>query len=452
MQVTETLSDGLKREFRIVIAADRIETRIDEKLKGLAGDIRLPGFRPGRAPLPLLRRRFRKSVLGEVLDEEIRETVRSTMDERGLRPALEPKIEVTSFEDGGDLELSLAAEVLPEIEPVDFATLEVERLEAEADEAAVDGALERLAEQAKTTQPIAEPRPAQAGDVVVIDFVGRVDGEEFAGGSAEDYELELGTGSFIPGFEDQLVGVEPGAETEVKVTFPEDYGAEHLAGKEASFAVILKEIKEAQPAAIDDELAKRVGLESLGELRGRLKERIESEYAAVARNRLKRELFDRLDGLHEFEVPTGLVDEEFNAIWAQLKQQLEGPSAEEAREGKTDEELEAEYRRVAQRRVRLGLLLSEVGRRNNISIGQEELSQAMRAQAAGFPGQEHLVFEYYQKNPGALGQLQAPILEDKVVDFICELATVTTRKVTPDELMADLDEEGQKAEEAPAEA
>lgn len=448
MQVTETLSDGLKREFKIVIAADHIETRIDEKLKGLAGTIRLPGFRPGRAPLPLLRKRFRKNVLGEVLEEEIRDSVRSTMDDRGLRPAMEPKVEVTGFEDGGSLELSIAAEVLPEIEPVDFSSLELERLEAEPDDAAVDSALERLAEQAATTRAIEEKRPAQAGDTVVIDFVGRVDGEEFAGGSAEGYELELGTNSFIPGFEDQLVGVEPGAKASVQVTFPADYGAEHLAGKDAVFDVTLHEIRERQPAALDDALAERFGCENLAELRSRIQDRIVAEYRAVARNRLKRDLFDRLEDMHEFEVPPGLLEEEFNAIWAQLKQQLEGPNAEEAREGKTDEELEEEYRTVARRRVRLGLLLSEVGRRNNISINQDELAQAMRAQAASFPGQEHLVFEFYQKNPGALGQLQAPILEDKVVDYICELATVTTRKVTPDELTADPDDDATKAKAA----
>ncbi len=442
MEVTETLSEGLKREFKIVIGADSIESSVDAKLKDMAGQVRLPGFRPGKAPLPILRQRFRKAVLPEVLDERIRESVESTMGDRGLRPAVEPRVDVESFEDGTDLEISVSTEILPEIEPGDIASIEIERLRADADDDAVNEAIERVAEQSRTMRDVEEPRPAQSGDVAVIDFVGRVDGEEFPGGAAEDYELDLGSNTFIPGFEDQVIGASPGETRDVTVSFPEDYGAEHLAGKEAVFEVTVKSLKEREPATIDEALAERLGFDSLDALRGAVRERIEQEYEQIARARLKRDLFDKLDEMHDFAVPEALIDQEFQGIWGQVQQQLQGPNAEEVREGKSDEDLEEEYRRVAKRRVKLGLLLSEIGRRNGITVGQDELARAMRQQAAQFPGQENLVYDYYQKNPGAFAQLQAPILEEKVVDFIVELAKVETRTVPVEELNADAEEEG----------
>ena len=277
------------------------------------------------------------------------------------------------------------------------------------------------------------------GDILTIDFVGSVDGEEFPGGQADAYDLELGAGSFIPGFEEQLVGASAGDEPEVKVIFPEEYGAEHLAGKAAVFKVKVHGLKEKAAPTIDDELAKRVGVDDLATLKTQISERISKSYEEAARSRTKRELFDKLDKTHTFDAPPTLVEQEFEAIWGQVKEQLEGENAEEVREGKTDEELEAEYRVLAVRRVRLGLLLAEVGKRNNVQVNEQDISQAIRAQAASFPGQEQMVYEFYQKNPQALGQVQAPILEEKVVDFILELAKVEKRPATAEELAEDDD-------------
>ena len=441
MQVTETVSEGLKREFKIVVPADEIQAQVTSKLQELGQQVRLPGFRPGKAPMSILKQRFGRSVMGEVLDGAINTSAQKAIEDRGLRPALTPQVTGMNFDDGQDLEFNVAVEVMPEIAPIDFKQIKLERLTAEAAPEAVDGAVERLGEQTRATRKVEEDRPAQQGDVVVIDFVGKLDGEAFAGGSAEGYELELGGGSFIPGFEDQLVGARAGESREVRVTFPEDYGAEHLAGKEAVFDVTVKELREREPVRIDEEFAKKFGFESLDDLRNMVKNRIEGEYSAVARNRVKRVLFDELEKLARFDVPQGLVDQEFEGIWQEVKAQLEGPQGEQVREGKSDEELQAEYRAVAERRVRLGLLLAEVGRENNISVSQEDLARAVRAEAARFPGQERQVFEFFQKNPGALARLQAPILEDKVVDFILELADVSTRNVTPEELLKEAGEE-----------
>lgn len=440
MQVTETLSEGLKRELKVVVSSTEIQEQVQAKLSEIARTVRLPGFRPGKAPISLLKQRFGRAVMGEVLESTLKETSEKALDERGFKPAMQPEVDIESFEEQKDLEYTLKLEIMPEIQPIDFSQIKVERLVAEADEKSIDETVERLASQNRSATKVEEDRPAKEGDVLVIDFVGKIDGEAFAGGTASGYELELGGGAFIPGFEDQLVGAKAGEHREVTVKFPDDYGAEHLAGKEAVFEVDVTEIREYEAAVVDDELAKSMGLDSLEELRKSIKERIESEYAAAGRNRVKRTLFDELEKAHDFPIPASLVDQEFQGIWAQVKQQLEGDQGEELREGKSDEELEAEYRKVAERRVKLGLLLAEVGRLNNISVNQDDLNQAIRAQLARFPGQEQQVYEFYQQNPSAIAQLQAPILEDKVVDFILELADVTEKKVAPEELLRDPDE------------
>ena len=438
MQVTETLNEGLKREFECVIAADTIDDKVEAKLKELAPTVNLPGFRPGKAPLKILRQRFGRAVTGEILDETMREGIQSTLEERDIRPATQPQVDmIEEYQDGGDLKFSIKAEILPEIEPVDFSTIELEKLEPEIPEEEVEDALTRMADSRRERVEVTEARPAADGDVVVIDFVGSVDGEEFPGGAAEDYELTLGSGQFIPGFEEQLVGVNVGDEKTVTITFPEDYGAEHLAGKEASFAIKVKGLKELGPAEVNDALAEQFGAENLEELRNKMRETMEREYGNAGRNRVKRELFDKLDELHTFPLPEALVEAEFDGIWQELQQQLEGENAENVREGKTDEELREEYRKVAERRVRLGLLLSEVGRRNNIEVSNQDMQTAIAQQAAQFPGQEEMVQKFYMENPQMLGQLQAPILEDKVVDYILELAKVEVRKVPPSELLAD---------------
>lgn len=441
MQVTETLSEGLKREFQMTISADEIDEAVTSRLAEMAPTVNLPGFRPGKAPVKILKQRFGKAVLGEAIDQKVREGMQSAFDDRSLTPALEPELDfgTEEYKDGDDINFTVKAEILPEIEPADFSTFELVQLEVEPKDEDIQSELERFAEAMRETTEVEEARPANDGDVVVIDFVGKVDGEEFAGGAAEGYELELGAGAFIPGFEEQLVGVSPGEEKQVEVTFPADYGAENLAGKDAVFDVKLTGLKEKAAAAIDDELAKKVGMDDLDQLKSQISERIGGGYAQAARAKMKRELFDKLDEAHQFEAPPTLVEREFESIWAEVKQQLEGENADEVREGKTDEELEAEYQTLAARRVRLGLLLAEIGKRNNVEVSEQDVSQAIRQQAANFPGQEQLVYDYYQKNPQALGQVQAPILEEKVVDFILELAKVEKRPATPEDLAEEED-------------
>ncbi len=441
MQVTETNAEGLKREYAILVPAADIQAQVTAKLEEIARTIRLPGFRPGKAPLSVLRQRYGKSIMGEVLEAQVNESSQKALEDNGLRPAVPPKVEDLKFDEGTDLEFKLAVEVMPQIDAMDFATLELEKPVAPVEDSEVDEAVMRLASNIRKTRPLAEPRPAQSGDVAVIDFTGRVDGEIFEGGSAEGYELDLGAGMFVPGFEDQLIGAEAGEKREVRVQMPEDYGAEHLAGKEVVFDVEVKELKEREPAEINEETAKNFGFDTVEALREAVKGRIEQEYSALSRARVKRVLFDKLDEVHSFEVPQSLVEQEFQAIWGELKAQLDGPNAEAVREGKSDEELETEYRRVANRRVRLGLLLAEVGRVNNISVSQDDLGRALRAEASRYPGQEQQVVEFYQKNPGAIARLQAPILEEKVVDYILELAKVTERTVTRDELVKEAEDE-----------
>jgi trigger factor len=445
MQVTETSTEGLKREYNIVVPAGDIEDKLVGRLTEIGQSITVPGFRPGKVPIGILKKRYGDSVKGEILEQAIQDATESALTENELRPALQPKIEIVTFEDGADLEYKLEVEVLPEIEPVDFSSMELERLVADVADSEIDAALERLAEQRKTFEAVETPRPAVVGDQVVIDFTGRVDGETFDGGTANDFVLELGSGQFLPGFEDQLVGASPGAKIEVKLDFPEDYPAENLRGKNAVFDVDLKEVREPAALAIDNDMAQSMGVDDLEALRGAIREQIEGEYSQASRSRLKRTLLDRLADVHDFELPPGMVEQEFDAIWQQVKDAMEKDRLDEDDKGKSEDELRERYQPIADRRVKLGLLLSEVGRSNNISVNQDDLNRSMVEQARGFPGQESRIFEYYQNNPEAMQELQAPIFEDKVVDFIVEMATVTDRKVTIEELMADPDDEAEDA-------
>ena len=484
MQVTETRSEGLSREFKVAIPASDIEARINSRLKELAQTIRLPGFRPGRVPVTLLRKRFGPAVMGEVLEKAVNESSSSVLTERGLRPAQQPEIEVIAFDDGVDLEFRMALEVLPEIEPMDFGEIALERLVAEPDETTVTTTLERLSENFKDSRPVDPPRAAQLGDNVLIDFVGKIDGEAFAGGAAENYALELGSGSFIPGFEDQVVGAEAGEQRAVVVEFPEDYGAEHLAGKEATFDVTVREVRESAPAAIDDDLAKKFGLEDLAALKRSIADDQSQEFKQVSRLRLKRALLDVLADQHDFTVPEKMVEREFKSIAAQLKGKSEAPGHDHDRDNDHDhgtdhqsehdedhdhtddhengpdedraddlvagltEEERAEYSKLADRRVRLGLLLAEVGRRNNLQVGQEDINRAIVAEARRHPGQEREVMEYLRQSPETAEALAAPIFEDKVVDFILEMARITERTVPIEALMQDPDSEGDETSEA----
>jgi trigger factor len=442
MQITETNAEGLKHEMTVVVDAADIERRVTDRLNEIGRTIRLPGFRPGKVPLNVLRKRYGPSVVGEVLERTVSDSSSEAMRERNLRPALQPKVEIVSFNEGTDLQYKLAVEVLPQIELENFAELELERLKPEVPEEEIDRALERIAQQQRMSEVV--ERVAEKGDIVVMDFVGSVDGVEFPGGSAKDYSLELGTGSFVPGFEDQLIGVKAGEERKVEVIFPADYGNEELAGKAASFAVTAKAVKAITPQPVDESLATAIGMENLAALRQVVRERIERDYQGIARQKLKTALLDRLAERYHFPVPQGMVDIELDTIWRQYEAQRErakqaaAAGADQTGEdaGKDEAAVKAEYNDIAERRVRLGLVLAEVGSKNNITVTQDEINRAMAEQARRFPGQERHVIEYFRNNPGAVDGLRAPLYEDKVIDFILELAQVTERSVPLKELLA----------------
>ena len=446
MQVTEVTAEGLKREYKIIVAADEIESKVSERLKKLAKTAKVPGFRPGKVPVSLLRKQHHKALMGEALEQAVDEGSKKAIADNELKPALRPKIEVTSFDEGADLEFKLDLEVLPTVPELDVKTIALTRQVAEVSEERVRESLERLAAGQKDYKPVTEARETAAGDQVLIDFEGRLDGELFEGGAAEDFELELGGGRFIPGFEDQLIGKNVGDDVMVEVTFPEDYGAAELAGKAATFAVKIKELRQGEPVPVDDELAKKMGLEDLADLEKRIRERTAEAHKQASRAKLKRQLLDKLAESHDFGVPQGMVDLEFDAIWKQLVDEMERTGTTFAAGEQSEEDARKEYRDIAERRVRLGLILSEIGTKNEITVEPQELQQALMAQARRFPGQEREVFEFYRSNAAALEQLRAPIFEDKVVDFIIELAQVSEETVSVDELMRDPDEEETPAE------
>jgi trigger factor len=425
----------------VVIEAADIERRVTYRLTEIGRTIKLPGFRPGKVPLNVLRKRYGSSVMGEVLERTVSDSSNEAMRERNLRPALQPKVEIVSFNEGTDLQYKLAVEVLPQITLMNFGELTLERLKPEVPEAEIDKALERIAQQQRKSETV--DRAADKGDVVQLDFVGSVDGVEFPGGSAKDYSLELGTGSFVPGFEDQLIGIKAGEERKVAITFPADYGNTELAGKAAEFKVTANAIKAVVPQPIDESLATAIGMENLAALRQVVRERIERDYQGVARQKLKTALLDQLGQHHQFTVPQGMVDIELETIWRQYQAQAERAKqagTPETEPVKDEVAIKAEYRDIAERRVRLGLVLAEVGSKNNITVTQDEINRAIAEEARRFPGQERHVVDYYRNNPGAIDNLRAPIYEDKVIDFILELAKVTDRAVPLAELLAADDE------------
>jgi trigger factor len=434
MQVTETKNEGLNREYTLAIKAADFETTVTNRLEQLAKTVNIPGFRKGKVPVSLLRKKYGQNVMGEALDQAVNEAVQKVMNDNELRPAMQPKIEIVKFEEGKDIECTLAVEVMPKIEISDFSKISVVRPVTETDEGEVTKTLERMAEAYKTAQPIAKARKSKSGDVLVIDFVGSVDGKEFSGGKAEDYSLELGSNSFIPGFEDQLVGVNAGDDVEVKVSFPAEYAAKELAGKDAVFACKVKEIQESKPSAIDDELAKKAGMSNLDTLKTAIREQHSQGFTEISRQKAKRALLDALHDAYTFELPQGLVDAEFDSIQKAFEQAKEaGQDVEDL----DDAERETEFRDIANRRVKLGLLFAEVGRTNNIEVNQDDIQKAVMREAQNYPGQEQMVFKYYQENPQAMQQLSGPVYEEKIVDFILELAKVTEKTVTVEELMAE---------------
>ncbi len=436
MLVTETHSEGLQHEFKVVVPAGDIDEKLTTKLTDLSKSVNLPGFRPGKVPASLVKQRFGQSVMGEVLQETVDSSSQEAITEKGLKLALQPKIEITKFEEGSDLEYTMAVEVMPEIEPTDFAKLKLERLKSDVADADISAALEQVARDHKTFTPAKDGKAAETGDAVVIDFVGKVDGEPFEGGSAEGHRLELGAARFLPGFEDQLTGAKAGDKIDVKIRFPDDYSAKHLAGKDAVFAVEVKQVEQVKPHEINQELAKHVGLEDLDQLRDALRDQLAAELDGASRERLKRTLLDRLSENHDFDIPPTLLEQEFDIIWQQFNEVKKSGLMDLEDGDKPEDELKAEYRRIAERRVRLGLLIASVGEANNITVHQDEMNRALAERARRSPGQERQIMEFYQNNPQAMAQIRAPIFEEKVIDFILEKASVKERVVPREELFA----------------
>jgi trigger factor len=441
MQVTEVSAEGLKRAYKVVVPAEEIESRVTTRLRNLAQRVRVPGFRPGKAPLHLLRAQYGKSVMGEVVEEAVNEGTTKALGDNQIKPALRPKIEITSFEEGKALEFAMDVEVLPEVPQADLAAIELTRLKAEPDEARVATSLEGLAKARQKFEAPAEPRPSQKGDRVEIDFEGKIGGEPFSGGKAQDFPLTLGEGGMIADFEEQIEGMTEGEARQIAVTFPEDFPNEELRGKDATFDVTMKKIEAPVPVTMDDAFAKELGLEDKAALEKSMRERLENEYRSVARSKMKRQLLDILADTYRFDVPPGMVEMEFNAIWQQLQSEMQRTGQTFEQLGEDEEKSREEYRAIAERRVRLGLLLSDIGTKNEIRVEGQELQQALMREAMRFPGQEKKVFEFYQNTPGAIEQLRAPIFEDKVVDFIFQLAKVEEKPVSVDELLKEDEEE-----------
>ncbi|MBO9435438.1 trigger factor [Ruegeria sp. R13_0] len=433
MQVTETLNEGLKRGYNIVVTAAELDDKVNEKLTEAQPEVEMKGFRKGKVPMALLKKQFGQRLLGEAMQETIDGAMNKHFEDSGDRPALQPEVKMTNedWKEGDDVEVAMSYEALPEIPEVDLKSVELEKLVVKADDAAVEEALNNLAETAQDFKARRKGSKAKDGDQIVFDFVGKVDGEEFEGGSAEDYPLVLGSNSFIPGFEEQLVGVKAEEEKDVNVTFPEEYGAEHLAGKDAVFTCTIKEVKEPVAAEINDELATKFGAEDLEALKGQISERLEAEYAGAARAVMKRGLLDALDTKVSFDLPPSLVEAEAKQIAHQLFHD-ENPDVEGHDHGEI--EPSDEHNKLAERRVRLGLLLAELGQKAEVEVTDAEMTQAIMNQARQYPGQERQFFEFVQQNAQMQQQLRAPIFEDKVVDYVFELAQVSDKEVSKDDL------------------
>jgi len=436
MQVTETLNDGLKRGYEIVVTASELDAKVNEKLVEAQPEIEMKGFRKGKVPMAMLKKQFGQRLLGEAMQESIDGAMAEHFEKSGDRPAMQPKVEMIdgeNWKEGDDVKISMSYEALPAIPEADMSGIELERMVVKADDAAIDEALNSLAETAQDFASRRKGSKAKEGDQVVLDFVGKVDGEAFDGGAAEDYPLVLGSNSFIPGFEDQLVGVKAGDETAVEVTFPENYGAENLVGKAAVFECTIKDVKAPKAAEIDDELAKKFGAEDLAALKGQIAERLEAEYTGAARAVVKRALLDKLDALVQFDLPPSLVEAEAAQIAHSLWHE-ENPDVHDHNHDTI--EPTAEHTALAERRVRLGLLLAEIGRKAEVEVTDAEMTQAIMAQARQYPGQERQFFEFIQQNQQMQQQLRAPIFEDKVVDHILAQAKVTDKEVGKADLEA----------------
>ena len=424
----------LEHSLKITIPAKTFAEKIDAKLVEIQKDAKIAGFRPGQTPMNLIKAKYADAVKGEVLDSLIQEQVEATFKKENIRPALRPKVELDKFEDGKDITVKVEVEALPEVKVKDFTGLTVHRMKATAGDKEVADALNKLAESKKTTEPCAEKRATKTGDVIVIDFVGTINGTEFKGGTGKDYYLALGSNTFIPGFEDQLTGKKVGETVDVNVTFPANYHAKELAGQKALFKTTIKELRQFKLPEINDEFAKAFGMENLTKLKEMIKTELDKEYTRLARTHAKRSLLDALAAEYDFEVPAGMVDLEYNSIMAQYEQAKKNNRLDDEEKSKSEKEIQKEYRDIAERRVRLGLLLAEIANQNKVTLSNEDLTNAVMAEARRYPGQEKMVFEYYQKNPQAVESLRAPLFEEKVVDFMLGKVKVDEKAVSVKEL------------------
>jgi trigger factor len=442
MQVTETLSEGLKRAFTVVVPAADIESKRTARLANLGKTLALPGFRPGKVPLTVVRQRYGTAVTAEVLEASVSEATQQVLSERGLRPALQPKVDVVSLDAAGgtakDLEFKVELELLPEIALPDFSEISLTRMKVEVSPETVDKA---LADVARRNRELTEITPGELGDrgaakgeVLSVDYVGRIEGAEFPGGTGNDIDVEIGGEGFIPGFSEQLEGLKPGETGTIEVTFPAEYGVPDLAGKSATFEVTGKKLSRSVVPELDDQLAKKLGFDDLAALREVITKRIQGEYDQLSRLRLKRQLLDALAEVTKFASPDGMVEQEFGQIWQRLEADRQAGRLDEDDKDKDEETLKSDYRTIAERRVRLGLLLAEIGRVNSITVAPDEMTRAMRMEALRYPGQEQQVMEFFRQNPRAADTLRGPIYEEKVVDFVLELAKVDERPATPEEL------------------
>ena len=449
MQVTETLAEGLKHEFKISVPASDLDAKADAKLVDLKDKVKLNGFRPGKVPVSHLKKVYGRSVMAETIDQTIRDTNTQIFTDRGFRLATEPKItmpteqkEVEELLAGKtDLTYTVSIEVVPTIQLADFKTFTVEKPVVEVSDADVDEAIKRIADQNRPYAAKADGAKAETGDRVTISFKGSIDGVPFDGGTGEGIQVVIGAGQFIPGFEEQLVGIGTGETRTLKVSFPKNYASEKLAGQPAEFETTATLIEAPGETAIDDEFAKTLGLESLDKLKEAARARLVAEFAGATRQRVKRALLDRLDDSHKFEAPPSLIEEEFNLMWNSIKAEMESSGKTFADENTTEEAAKEEYRKIADRRVRLGLVLSEIGEKNKITVTEDEVGRAVIERARQMPGREKEVWDYYRNNANALAQLRAPIYEDKVVDFILELASVTEKKVSREDLFKEDEDE-----------
>lgn len=452
MQITQTKKENLKCEFTVKMTADEVDQKISSKLQEIGKTVSLPGFRPGKVPLTLLKSKYGKAIMGEVLESAVTDSTIKAINENSLRPAMRPKIDVKTFDEKSGLEYSMVIELLPEIKVVDLSAIKLEKLTAKPEAKNVREALVRIASSNRASEKVEEKRAAKKGDIVVIDFDGTVDGEAFPGMKGNDFHLELGSKSFVDTFEDQLVGAKVGDKKTVTVTFPKDYGQPKLQGVEAVFKVDVKELRAPVAPKIDDAFAKTLGFDSLAKVEEAIEKQMQVEYDQLARMNIKRSLLDILDEKHDFDIPAGMVDAEFFGIWQQLKghahhddpNHVHGADCNHGHDDGTDEEKE-EYRDIARRRVKLGLVLAEIGRINKVEVSNQELQQAVIAEARRYPGKEKQVFEFYQKNPQALEGLKAPIYEDKVIDFVLERAHISTNQVGIEELTKAAEQESSES-------